>query len=661
MAEFTDEEKPAAPSPTTVEGIPLDDPEKVEREREMRQWKAWVECAKKLREDWEEEYQVEKLERFFLGKQEQDPKAGEPVFNHFAATLKSAQPELFYTNPTFLVRPKPGNDLTAERRAAAAEGVLAAIAAHEDNLEEASELGTCQAHFRIGVLKVCYDPSLVPNPKAGAPIFMTNVDGSPVIDPQAQAPMPVTDPMTGQPQLEPPEVISDETYRFEWVDAQHMLLPDEGPDMRRWTKIGEEVVVPLAEAKEDTRFPAELREQLKSNETKDLKDNSGASDVDHRYENDRMFRYFECYDIRKKKWVIFADGQIFNDFLLNESYPPGVDKHPYSILRFTPIIGPEPSPWPKPEVYDWSSPQREYNLRRQQITEGCKRSARKIYYDESTFKEEDDALKALQSSKDMEAVKVNDLTKPPATIQDPGQTPDIFNDIALLQVDWRIITGQTGAQLGETDANTATEAAFAERASNARTADKRKIITRWLRQAGRKMFQLVADTMTLEMWVKIKGMGDEEIQRYATAVFGIQPEMLMLFPGIKDILLARYGKEQPVQVTRETLTFEAEVDVVPGSMRLRTLDLERKDLMEFLGLIAQYPQLAMSRELLKLCQKTFEFIDDRLVDELQILAQKMMMATQMTAGRAGDNGQGGGAGPGVEGNLQTAMAGAMQQ
>lgn len=657
MAQYEDEpDAPASNMPDEFGAEKKDDAE-YERRELYRDWKHWVECAQKLRKDWEEKWKVERLENYYLGNQSNRSRA--PIFNHFGATLKSTQPELFYSNPTFLARPNPGEDpLVGDRKAAVAQSLLAAIAGHEDNLEEAAELGTMQAHFRVGVLKVCYDPRLEPNPNAGMPMFMIDAGGLPQRDPATGEPIPITDPTTGEAQVEPDEIVSDETYRFEWVDAKNMLLPDEGPDMKRWCRIGEEVVVTLEEAKADTRFPPELREQLKANESKEPSKRPSDDDGRESRYGDKMFRYFECYDIKKKRWCIFATGQVFDDFLVEDVFPQGIDNHPYSILRFTPIIGPEPSPWPLPETYGWLDPQTEYNTRRQQITEGSKRSARKIFYADGTFANEDEALKALVSSNDMEAVKINDITKPPVVIPDPNLPSDIFKDIALLQTDWRIITHQTGARQGVSDANTATEAAFAERAANARTADKRKVVTRWLRAAGRKMFQLVRATMTLEMWVKIKGMGDEEIQRFATAQYGIQPEMMAMVPAIKDVLLARFGKETAVKATREMINFEADIDIVPGSIRLRTLDLERRDLLEFAQLIGQFPQLLMSLELMRRFAKHFEFLDDAVVEELYLTAQKMMMAAQATAGRQGENGQGGGPGPTAAENTGTAMANA---
>jgi hypothetical protein len=628
-----------------------------DKAKRLKLWKDRISRAKKLREDWENEYKVKELENYYLGKQAEH---GERVFNHFLATLKAELPELYFTNPTFMVRSQPGKSSPAdETQVARAEGVLQSIAAHDDNLEMSGELATMQLYFRIGVLKTIYDPALEPNPQAGKPIFQHLADGSPVLDDQTQEPVPLIDPQTGGPLVEPDFIVSDEVYRWEWVDAKKMLLPDEGPDQRKWSWLGEEIIVPLEQAKADDRFPAELRTQFKSNVSRDPTKDKERSITDP--EDDALFKYCECYEIRQKRWYIYADGQDFDEFLIDSPIPAGIEDHPYSILNgFNPIMGPEPSPWPLPEVSSWRPIQAEYNTRRNQITEGCGRSARKVYYDESTFYDETAAIGALQSSKDMEAVKLNSTTKPPVTVPDPGQTPDLFADVTLLQNDWLRVTGQTSANLGSPDSRTATEATFAQRASNARTIAKRNMIIRWMRSAGKKMLQLVQQTMTVDKWVMIRGLNDLEVQKYAQEVYGINPVMLQMLPNIKDILVERLAKQIWVPVTREELIFEATVDVIPGSVRPRTLDLERQEWLELLKIVGTFPQLLLSRELLQETATKYETITPKMIDELVALGPRMMMAAQATAGRQGDNSQGGGAGPTPEQNTLTAMAGSVQ-
>ena len=610
---------------------------------DLKPWFARVEKARKLRKEWETDYKVKKCEEFYLGKQWKTEN-GPRVMNHFLATIKVTQTNLLFENPKALVRPRPGREMTSARKATMAEEVLSAIMSQDDNFQEATSLALLQAFFRIGVLKVIYDPKLEPNPNAQQQINQKDGDGNPILSQDGQE-QPLVDPMTGQPIIEPDFVVSDDTYRFEWVDAKAMLFPDSGPYMRKWAWIGEEVTVSLDEAKADERFPEELRVQFKANVKEDKRygeSSRGRAPDSDDDEYCQFFRYCELYDIRKKHWYCIAEGQDFDEALIDSAFPEGIEDHPYAILPgWTPILGPDPSPWPLPHVYPWLDVQEEYNIRREQQMQGAKRSARKILYTDGTFSgDHEEALKLFQSSRDMEGVKIADMTQAPRILEEPNINPAIWQDVNLLLNDYRIISGQTGAKMsGSSESNTATEAQFVERASSLRDAELQKAVYKWLKTALKKMLQLVSATLTNGMFVKLRGMTDEEMGQMLMSVYGIQPEMAVAFPGLSEQLIQTFGNEKLEHISREDLTFEADVDIVPGSTRPRSLAQEKTQFLEFLQIIAQAPQLLMSRALLEELARKYEFLNPAIINELQMLAQMMMQvnATQAGRGQGGQN------------------------
>jgi hypothetical protein len=624
-------------SPETTEPDPI-------RIKAYKRWLHRIRAARKLRKDWETEFQVETCEDFYLGKQQKGLPPGIKVINHFLATVNVTLPGLLFDSPKFLARSKAGKSSPqSAENAKLAEGVLDSISSQDDNLQNAAKFGLLQNFWRIGVLKCIYDPSIEPNPRSGTPIFQTDSAGNTIRDPMSLEPAPMVDPETGEAMVEPEEVMSDETYRWEWVDARGMLLPDDGPDMAKWTWIGEEIEVDLEDAKEDVRFPAELRELFKDagkrEDDKHLVSYNDKDDgVDENYEP--CFRYVECYDLKKKRWYILTEQSDIHEFLLDMPLPDGVEDHPYAILPgWLPNTGPKPSPWPLPFVNPWLDLQREYNIRRQQMMDGAKRSARKIIYEKNTFEDADEALKGLQSNKDMEGVMVMDLNRPPTPMQEAPLNSSITNDVPALLMDWRIITGQTGAKMGQSDSDTATEATFVERASNLRDAELQKAVLRWLKTAGCKMWQLVRATLTLQLFVKLRGMDDNAVKLYLSSTFGIPPELSEMFPEIKRGLVDRFGQETIEPVSREDLQFEADIDIVPSSTKPRNLTVERQQWLEFLGLLAQAPQLALSRALLEETAAKFDFISPQMVEEIHALAITMMQQQTMAAGHGGDNPQ----------------------
>ncbi len=611
---------------------------------QFKLWTARIKKARKTRKDWEKKYKVEKCEKFYLGDQwDGDPNAR--VMNRYAANIKVTMPNLLFDNPKVIVRPRPGHEQDARRKAAIGENTLQSIMAQDDNFAEAAQLGLLQSFWRIGVLKVVYDPRLEPNPNfkgAGTPMMQYDKDGNSVLDDNMQS-QPQVDPNTGQPIMEPEFIVSDETYRFEWVPAGDMLLPDSGPYMKKWAWIGQEVTVPLGEAKADDRFPQELRDQFTSNvksEKGDKVKSRSKGSEDEENDDDKLFQYNELYDIRKKRWLCIAENQDFDTPLIDDVLPDGVEDHPYAILPgYLPITGPDPSPWPVPYTYSWLDPQQEYNIRRSQGMEGAKRSARKIYYDDGTFATPDEAIKGLQSSRDMEAIKLIDSSRPPTTLPDPGLPPNINQDLAFILDDYRTVSGNPGAKMGTPDADTATEAALVQRASDLRDSDMQKTVQKWLKSALKKMFQLVRKTLTVSMFVKIRGMKDQEVQQFLMSTYGIPPELVQnpafaqMVPALMNHVVQTYGQEKVEPISREDLDFEADIDVLPGSTKPRSLTSERAQFLEVLQIIAKAPQLLISRLLLEELFSKYEFINPALIDELQMLAQQMMGAVNATAGR----------------------------
>lgn len=605
-------------------------------------WGKRVKRAIKVREAWEKDFEVEECENYIIGRQYGAARGRGPmvargdqtILNHTLATMKTIVPNLIYQAPKFFIRPVPGQlEPAHEDDARTGEAVLETIASKHQNLKKAARLALYQNFPRIAVLKVCYDPVLVPNPSAGEPIYSTDAQGAAMKD-DFDNPIQLKNPLTGEALVEPEKILREDLYRWEWVDARRVLLPDEGPDQAKWTWVGEEVVLPLAEAKDDDRFPMDLRDQFQSNITDMTASDSRPTRTKPERDHDPLFRYYEVYDLVKKTQVIWADGQAFHTFLVNRPLPKGILAHPYALLLgWTPILGPDPLPWPYPYIKDWLGPQREYNIRRGQIMEGAKRSARKFVYTDATFVNETEAAKALQNPLDMVGAKINDMAQAPKVIEAPDINPAIYKDIPLIMQDWRIITGQTGARLSTPDTDVATIAGQEERAANLRDSDLQDSVNDWLTIAGQKMYQLVRATLTLKIWVKLRGFSDEEFDKYLLEEYKIDPATIQQIPGAKEALIREFGQETWKPITQEDLDFDAEVTVVPGSSRPRNIDVERRAFIGLLQLIGQFPQIMMSKELLKTIAEMFDFRNARMVDELNQLALKMVQIQANQAGR----------------------------
>jgi hypothetical protein len=618
----------AAPSQGT-----LTEPQLLER------WKRRVAQAQKLRRDWEDEYQVPTLERFYLGKHTSLDGTGDDradiYLNHFAATLQAQRPALLPTKLTFDVQPKPGKRDVERLMVKAQAGVLDTIAQQDGHLMKSLRLAATQAFFRVGVLKVCYEPRLEPNPEKGQPL-LNDLDQA-LLGPG------------GAPLTQPAQILDDEVWRWRWVNARNLLLPDEGPDTTRWTWIGEEVEVTLEEAQDDPLFPEAKRAQLKGNgRARDWErwGQSDTSDLDER--DQQVFRYYECWDRRQEKRYIWADGQDFDGFLVHDDYPDGVEEHPYALLLPVPILEPEPSPWPKPLCFDWLPIQQQYNLLRVQQLNAGKRAARKILYDEATFPNADEAQKFLESSIDMQGVKVNDIGRPPLVVGDGAQSIDVSRNIPYLLADWQRVTGATGTRLGDPNADTATEAVLASQSEAVRDSELRTLVGEWLTEAGQKMLQLVKQTLTLDLWIDLKDLDDTDFQDLLTSE-GFQAylalrvgaenvprllQMVQVMPGMAQMLKQRFGQVKPLRVSRSHLQMDSDVSVVPSTMR----PIYRAQLLQLTQILG--PAALLSPTLLEELLHSFELpqgdrIAEEIIGNLRQQALMQQMAQMQKQGGAG--------------------------
>ena len=636
-------------SPSPVEDAETDEEERAKTLHDLKLWRRRLTKARKLRTDWEKDFRVKECEEYYLGKQYNALPDNSGVINHFLATIRVTLPNLVFDDPKYMVRPAPGfSSSPVQVKAQAAEGCLTAVAKHKDCLRNAARLAILQNFFRIAVLKQVYDPTIIPNPQAGEPVYRRNAANQIIYDPMSGMPTFELDPTTGVALTEPGQIMTGETYRFEWVDAARILLPDEGPDQLRWTWIGEEMEVCLADAQDDANFPKELRDKFKASRITDTETTQGEKtsydttkqDDGESYPEDETFVYTVIYDIKHRELLIVAKDSSLNDFLLREPMPEGIDEHPYAVLPgWLPNVGPDGgSPWPVPFTMPWLDLQDEYNLRRLQMRNGAARSARKVLATKTMFENDEEARKMLQSATDMETVFVKDMTRVPVIMVDPDINPTIYKDMTSTLSDWRLITGQTGAKVGTPDADTATEATFVQQASNLRDADLQHDVNAWFRVAGRKMLQLLSATLTLQMFVNIRGLDDNAVIAYMTAVYGIPPEAMMMFPELKQEMIRRFGQNKIEGVTRDDLQGDFQVDVQPGSTKPRSLAVERQQWLEFLNILAVNPQIALSKILLEETAAKYDFINPTMVEEVHALAMTMMQMAAQRAGREGGAG-----------------------
>jgi hypothetical protein len=183
-------------------------------------------------------------------------------------------------------------------------------------------------------------------------------------------------------------------------------------------------------------------------------------------------------------------------------------------------------------------------------------------------------------------------------------------------------------------AGSATEARIENQIGDVRESDLRRTISIWMETIGRKLYNLVRATMTIGIMVKTASMTDREVSQAIDARFGPgTSEQLATSTGLRQAFVDRFGDERWLEVNREDVTFDADITVVAGSMKSRTIETERQQFLEFMQIVLSSPIGLQSRELLRTLSNLFEFIDDQMVEELVALGEKMAALEAQKAGR----------------------------
>src|SRR5690606_32721978 len=125
---------------------------------------------------------------------------------------------------------------------------------------------------------------------------------------------------------------------------------------------------------------------------------------------------WEIYDHKNREWLVMAEDA--DDLLIDpRSLPPGIERDPFAILRFTLR---DSSPYPIPPVSPAIDPQKEYSLSRSRLLTHRKRFNRKYEVDVTRLDDPDNEISKLESGDDGTIIK---KTGPGAVVEPIKDAP----------------------------------------------------------------------------------------------------------------------------------------------------------------------------------------------------------------------------------------------
>ena len=285
-----------------------------------------------------------------------------------------------------------------------------------------------------------------------------------------------------------------------YVDCEARTLED-----MRW--VAQRIRRPVADVRVDKRYSPKYRKEAQASAAHRFEDDDIPTDRSPTGQRDLGFiDVIEFYDIRRKTYCVFVEGQT-EGFLIAPEKMPYAFGHPFLMLRNYEVAD---EFYPMGELEEVEALQLELNETRTQMMNHRKRFARKYLYLESSF--DQTGLAALESDEDNTMVPVNageDITRSIMPMPSVGTPPDFYNQSELIQSDMDKVSGVSDYMRGNMPEirRTATEAAMVQDAQNSRSAEKLARIEKFLGLCGLRVIQLMQQYMTGEQVVRVTGKG----------------------------------------------------------------------------------------------------------------------------------------------------------
>ena len=296
-------------------------------------------------------------------------------------------------------------------------------------------------------------------------------------------------------------VLEDRPF-VERVSPFDVYVDPDGTSMDDIKWIAQRIKRPLADVRNDKRYNSNARAEVQPTQySKYALD--GQTPRPSYTKEDSYVEVWEFYDVPKGTMCIFADGS--DKFLVAPTKIPFAFGHPFVMLRNYDV--PEHF-YPMGELEAIEGLQHELNETRTQMMNHRKRFSRKWLYKESAF--DPDGRSMLESDEDNVLVPVvgdeplGGVISPMPAVINP---PEFYNQSSLISGDIDRVSGVSDYMRGAMPEirRTATEAAIAQDASNARAADKLASIELEIAACASRLVALAQQYMTGEQVTRVVG------------------------------------------------------------------------------------------------------------------------------------------------------------
>lgn len=552
-------------------------------------WGERISAANKYYDSWARLFKCAILEKYYEGFQwsgdlnEYNPYTINKVYETIQIKIDSFVPEF----PQFNVFPKQGSsdfDMdTAVLSSNLKQDVLNQIIDNDKEVfHDEIQMMYKDSFFRFGILEVGYAADWILNPNASRPLLNSDTDKN----------------YTGQNPTatgEPIELPVQERIYFKHVPAKCFRVG--GVDHRylhqtSWCGYYEYV------DKKDLLAIRSLMNRKKVEETVGtscVEYSMDGGDEENLDKNGDYIKIWHIWDNKAKQRIIRIDEgvTIYQRPMKRLNL---IDYRPDKRLRTGGF-------YPIPPVFHWISPQDEINETREQLRKHRRRFIRKFQCIVDTI--DDEEIEKFENGDDGSLIKVK-VANAITPIMDAPLGSAISASIQVSDDDMNKISGTTAAQRATADRTTATEAQQIGYQSSIRTDAERSRVARFLIAIGREVLLTVKERFTLGLWVNLTADN-------------------------KSTLMQEYQARKPSYdwVTSEDLDdgydFRIQVDVTTLSQAGQ--EDEKKHFLEFLAVVTQFPQIAMSPKLIREAAYRVGYRNEAVIKEMMDMALLQKLAT----------------------------------
>jgi len=548
-------------------------------------WFGRIDKAEKYFEEWEKRFKCKQLEQYIEGRQTNNCRY---VLNLIYSSIKIKKPSLLFSRPEFRISPKPWkedwNPEYAYQIARLKEDTLNSFV--EDTcikLAQEIDMAVLDSWSYFGVVEVGYGANWIINPNAGEPVLKSDYEDD--ID--------VHDKDYGKTIKEPEKIPEKEYVYVKRIPAHRFRVGgSDSFDLERCSWVGYYEWVRAEDLVANKKFLKNV----------DPKDDWPTGRSDDYYWNDKEDKEIQNKGDYVKIWKIWdlrrMQFNIFNASSKKWIYEDKFKRLPLFGLKFDN----RRSGWyPIPVVYNWKSPQDEYNESREQLRQ-YRRRARQMWQAQKDSIDPDEKEKFI-SAPDATIIE----TRIPDAIQPINNAPldaSISSTMQLGTMEFDKISGTSNNQRGVSDRTTATEANTIETRSRVREDSDRNTVAEWLCAIGKEMLQTIIENFSGDFFIKMNSDGGE----------------------IGDEVKVLQDSYQRISANTIDDGVDYDISINVQSMSPVVNQIDEQNFLKFMAVLQNYPILSLHPAVIREAAYKCGYRNEKVIQHLSEMARLAMMA-----------------------------------